>query len=202
MKKFGLSVIMSLSLIALVLSGCTTEQLATIEAPTDLAKEIEIDNTQIEAPNVNIEDVRKRLATKPVIPEKRETSDLKDPFILKSLKALKISVRAGDEKQELEKQEEKKEEQQLSQAEVADKPVEQKERPVNIAEESPMMFNFEGLSISAYERRAILRHLVNNRAYIVKIGDIVGGYTVSDITDDSLILIKGSEKLVITKKKK
>ncbi|MCS7165336.1 MAG: hypothetical protein RMJ51_03550 [Candidatus Calescibacterium sp.] len=206
MKKTGLSALISLSLLALILSGCTTEQIATIETPTDLTKEIEITEGPIEDRNVNIEEVRKKLVSKPFIPEKRETSDLKDPFIVKSLKGIKIARNnVNESKSEVEKQDQREVQQQSDQKQFNTETTEvqrPEEKSVNIAEESPMMFNFEGLSISENERRAILRHLVNNRSYIVKIGDIVGGYTVNAITDDNLILIKGNEKLVITKKKK
>ncbi|MCS6955094.1 MAG: hypothetical protein NZM44_01910 [Candidatus Calescibacterium sp.] len=197
MRKFGMGILLSLSFFAVILSGCTTDQLANIETPTDLTKEIKIDTAKFDVSVVNIDEVRKKLASKPTIPEKRESSDLKDPFILKSLKALKLSNKENEPSRQEQQQPPQQDQQQPPQ-----QPQQEEQKPINIAEESPMMFNFEGLSISGNERRAILRHLTNNRAYIVKRGDIVGGYSVVEITDDSLVLVKGSEKLVITKKKK
>ncbi|MCS7243194.1 MAG: hypothetical protein RMJ36_00430 [Candidatus Calescibacterium sp.] len=199
MSKFGIGILLSLSFFAVILSGCTTDQLANIETPTDLTKEIKIDTAKFDVSIVNIDEVRKKLASKPTIPEKRESADLKDPFILKSLKALRVS---NKEKENVPSQEEQQQPQQQIQQQTPEQTQQVEQKPINIAEESPMMFNFEGLSISGNERRAILRHLTNNKAYIVKRGDIVGGYSVVDITDDSLVLVKGSEKLVITKKKK
>ncbi|MFN4219405.1 MAG: hypothetical protein ACK4GJ_00595 [bacterium] len=198
MKK-RLVMLLSLGIVfSSFLNSCTTEQLASIENPTDLSKEVKIDTSKLDISIIDIDELKKRLATKPVIPEKRETVDLKDPFVMKSLKALRVQNVMKNQEEEEDKKD-SKEKEKLAQ----DKPaMDEGKQTVNIAEESPMMFNFEGLSISGNEKRAILRHLVNNRAYIVKKGDIVGGYNVIDITEDSLVLIKGSEKLVITKKKK
>lgn len=197
MRKFKIELLVGLSIVVL-LSGCTSDQLANIEAPTDLTKEVKIDASKLNVDVVNVEEIRKKLSSKPVIPDKRETSDLKDPFILKSLKALGLQKEKSESK--LEKTEGK------TKTSPETPPVEENKKedvnkPINIAEESPMMFNFEGSSIYGSERKAILRHLVNNRTYIVKKGDIVGGYSVVDITDESMVLVKGSEKLVITKKK-
>ncbi|MEN3015076.1 MAG: hypothetical protein ABDH21_03340 [bacterium] len=196
--KFYTKVLVSLALMGLVLSGCTTDQMSAIESPGDLTKEIKIDTSKLGTPIPDVEEVRKKLASKPNIPEKRETVDLKDPFILKSLKALALQTK---EKKKEEATEGKVEEK-IEDPEQAQVQKDKASDSINIAEESPMMFNFEGVSVYADQRRAILRHLENNRTYIVKKGDIVGGYTITDITDDSLILVKGMEKLVITKKKK
>lgn len=196
-RKFKVELLVGLSIVVL-LSGCTSDQLANIEVPTDLTKEVKIDTSKLNVDVANIEEIRKKLASKPVIPEKRETSDLKDPFILKSLKALGLQKEKTESESKSEKSEGKVGGSQEKSPETS--PTEAN-KPINIAEESPMMFNFEGSSLYGAERRAILRHLVNNRTYIVKKGDIVGGYSVVDITDESMVLVKGSEKLVITKKK-
>ncbi|MFN3788116.1 MAG: hypothetical protein ACK4SW_06925 [Sulfurihydrogenibium azorense] len=198
MKK-RLIILLSLGIVfSPLLSSCTTEQLASIENPTDLSKEVKIDTSKLDISIIDIDELKKRLATKPVIPEKRETVDLKDPFVMKSLKALRVQNVMKNQEEEEDKKD-SKEKEKLAQDKTT---MDEGKQMVNIAEESPMMFNFEGLSISGNEKRAILRHLVNNRAYIVKKGAVVGGYSVIDITEDSLVLIKGNEKLVITKKKK
>lgn len=186
------------------LSSCTSDQLASIENPTDLSKEVKIDTSKLDISIIDVDELKKKLAEKPVIPEKRESVDLKDPFVVKSLKALRIQNIQNINKEKEREVEEKKVQQTEAnnQAQQGKPVVDENKQMVNIAEESPMMFNFEGLSISGNEKRAILRHLVNNRAYIVKKGDVVGGYNVIDITEDSLILMKGNEKLVITKNKK
>lgn len=200
-RKFKVELLVGLSIVVL-LSGCTSDQLANIEVPTDLTKEVKIDTSKLNVDVANIEEIRKKLASKPVIPEKRETSDLKDPFILKSLKALGLQKEKTESESKSESKSEKSEGKvEGNQEKSPETSPTEANKPINIAEESPMMFNFEGSSLYGAERRAILRHLVNNRTYIVKKGDIVGGYSVVDITDESMVLVKGSEKLVITKKK-
>lgn len=204
MKLRKIILVLSLGMVVLFFSSCTSDSLLSeITPPSDLTAEAKIDTSKFDVPIENIDEIRKKLSSKPVIPETRESKDLKDPFIAKSLKGL-LLLQKKDVKEEGKVNGQDTGDQQTTVESPKQKSSDNKQDslPIDIAQESPMMFNFEGQSISGNERRAILRHMVNNRTYIVKKGDIVGGYTIVDITDDSLVLIKGSEKLVITKRKK
>jgi len=180
---------------ALLVSGCNVD-LNKVEVPTELSKEVKVDQIQLDPSLEDVNKVKSDLSKKVIIPEDRETSALKDPFVPKSLKGLKMaSLKSGEVKNE---------ENVVSDNNMNEKNSNKDEEKLNnsisLQEESPMMFSFEGISVSTNSKLAILRHLVDGKTYIVRIGDVVGGYKVVDITNDSLVLLKGSEKLVITKK--
>jgi len=177
---------------AFLISSCNVD-ISKVEVPTEISKEVKIEQTELDPSLVDVEKVRSELRKRISIPEQRETSDLKDPFVAKSLKTLKVASKSKQESS-VEMESKKEEKVAIQEGQEAEKGT------LNVAEESPMMFNFEGASFSDNSKLAILRHLVDNKTYIVRIGDVVGGYKVIDITENSLVLVKGSEKLVISKK--
>jgi len=177
---------------AFFISSCNVD-VSKVDVPKEVSKEIKIEQVQLDPSFVDVEKVKNELAKKVSIPEQRETSDLKDPFVLKSLKALEIASKL-QQKSSPEKKSDEEEKTASQQDQETDK------KTLNVAEESPMMFNFVGVSFSNNSKLAILKHLVDNKTYIVRLGDVVGGYKVIDITQNSLVLVKGSEKLVISKK--
>jgi hypothetical protein len=185
---------------ALLVSGCNVD-LNKVEVPTELSKEVKVEQIQLDPSLEDVNKVKSDLSKKVIIPEDRETSALKDPFVPKSLKGLKMaSLKSREVKNEENIVSDNNMNEKNSNKETKNE--EKLNNSISLQEESPMMFNFEGISVSTNSKLAILRHLVDGKTYIVRIGDVVGGYKVVDITDDSLVLLKGSEKLVITKKNK
>ncbi len=181
------------------LSSCISPE--KIQAPGDLAKDIKIEEgTNIDIPSElkDIDSIKKRLAEKVIIPANREDKDFIDPFIPKSIKGIELlknkkqTTELASNNRNITKEEENINEQQNT----------QQASNVNLATESINMFTYEGVLISSDGRRAILRHIPTNKSYIVSVGTVVGGYKITDIQDNNLILVMGSEKLVIPKNKK
>gem|GEM_PF-1562536 len=186
------------------LSSCISPE--KIQSPGDLTKDIKIEegaNVDIPPELKNIDSIKKRLAEKVIIPSNREDKDFVDPFIPKSIKGIELlknkkqaTELASNNQNIIKKEESNINEQQNIQQNV------QQAANVNLATESISMFTYEGVLISSDGRRAILRHTPTNKSYIVSVGTVVGGYKITDIQDNNLILIMGSEKLVIPKNKK
>jgi len=181
------------------LSSCIS--LEKIQAPGDLTKDIKIEegtNIDIPAELKNIDSIKKKLTEKVIIPANREDKDFIDPFIPKSIKGIELlknkkqATELASNNQNITKKEENINELQNT----------QQASNVNLATESISMFTYEGVLISSDGRRAILRHIPTNKSYIVNVGTVVGGYKITDIQDNNLILVMGSEKLVIPKNKK
>jgi len=181
------------------LSSCISPE--KIQSPGDLTKDIKIEegaNVDIPPELKNIDSIKKRLAEKVIIPSNREDKDFIDPFIPKSIKGIELlknkkqATELASNNQNITKKEENINEQQNI----------QQASNVNLATESINMFTYEGVLISSDGRRAILRHTTTNKSYIVSVGTVIGGYKITDIQDNNLILIMGSEKLVIPKNKK
>jgi hypothetical protein len=181
------------------LSSCISPE--KIQAPGDLTKDIKIEegtNVDIPVELKNIDSIKKKLAEKVIIPANREDKDFIDPFIPKSIKGIELlknkkqATELASNNQNITKKEENINELQNTQ-QVSN---------VNLATESINMFTYEGVLISSEGRRAILRHIPTNKSYIVNVGTVVGGYKITDIQDNNLILVMGSEKLVIPKNKK
>jgi hypothetical protein len=182
------------------LSSCIGPE--KIQSPGDLAKDIKIEegiNIDIPSELKDIDSIKKRLAEKVIIPANREDKDFIDPFIPKSIKGIELlknkkqTTELTSNNQNIIKKEESNIEEQQNTQQVAN---------VNLATESISMFTYEGVLISSDGRRAILRHIPTNKSYIVSVGTVVGGYKITDIQDKNLILVMGSEKLVIPKNKK
>ena len=186
------------------LSSCISPE--KIQTPGDLTKDIKIEegtNVDIPPELKNIDSIKKRLAEKVIIPSNREDKDFVDPFIPKSIKGIELlknkkqaTELASNNQNIIKKEESNINEQQNIQQNV------QQAANVNLATESISMFTYEGVLISSDGRRAILRHTPTNKSYIVSVGTVIGGYKITDIQDNNLILIMGSEKLVIPKNKK
>lgn len=205
---FNIFVLSVVSLNLFYLSGCVSPE--KIQEPDDLTKDIKIEegsNIDIPSELKDIDSIKKRLSEKIVIPANRESNDFIDPFIAKSIKGvefLKNKQKAVENKetktndQNLAENQESTESSQENTTQGAQKST----APVNLATESISMFTYEGVLTTTNEKRAILRHTPTNRSYIVTIGTVVGGYKITDIQDNNLILIMGSEKLVIPKNKK
>ncbi|MGB9638640.1 MAG: hypothetical protein ACPL1F_05030 [bacterium] len=204
-KSVVLSVI---SLNLLYLSGCISPE--KIQEPGELTKDIKIEesaNIDIPAELKDIDAIKKKLAEKIVIPAKRETNDFVDPFIAKSIKGIEL---LKNKQKSTENKETKSNIQNLAQNQEQKQSTDQTNQqnnqqsttPVNLATESISMFTYEGILTTSNEKRAILRHSPTNRSYIVTVGTVVGGYKITDIQDNNLILVMGSEKLVIPKNKK
>ncbi len=208
--KFNISFLFKNILLSLIiisvfyLSGCISPE--RIQEPGDLTKDIKIEeasNLDIPSELKDVDSIKKKLSEKVVIPVNRETKDFVDPFIAKSIKGVEFLK----SKQQAESTEANKEENiqatQQPQVNTQSQANQQSSTPpVNLATESITMFTYEGSLSSADGRRAILRHTPTNRSYIVKTGTIVGGYKITDIQDNNLVLVMGSEKLVIPKNKK
>lgn len=208
--KFNISFLFKNILLSLIiisvfyLSGCISPE--RIQEPDDLTKDIKIEeasNLDIPSELKDVDSIKKKLSEKIVIPVNRETKDFVDPFIAKSIKGVEFLK----SKQQAESTEANKEENiqatQQPQVNTQSQANQQSSTPpVNLATESITMFTYEGSLSSADGRRAILRHTPTNRSYIVKTGTIVGGYKITDIQDNNLVLVMGSEKLVIPKNKK
>ncbi len=208
--KFNISFLFKNILLSLIiisvfyLSGCISPE--RIQEPGDLTKDIKIEeasNLDIPSELKDVDSIKKKLSEKIVIPVNRETKDFVDPFIAKSIKGVEFLK----SKQQAESTEANKEENiqatQQPQVNTQSQANQQSSTPpVNLATESITMFTYEGSLSSADGRRAILRHTPTNRSYIVKTGTIVGGYKITDIQDNNLVLVMGSEKLVIPKNKK
>jgi hypothetical protein len=186
------------------LSGCIKPE--QIPEPGDLTKDIKIEegiNIDIPSELKDIDSIKKKLSEKVTIPANREDKDFVDPFIPKSTKGIELlknkkqATEVASSNQNIIKKEESnvKEQQNVQQNT-------QQEANVNLATESISMFTYEGVLISSDGRRAILRHIPTNKSYIVSVGTLVGGYKITDIQDNNLILVMGSEKLVILKNKK
>jgi hypothetical protein len=182
------------------LSSCISPE--KIQTPGDLTKDIKIEEgTNIDIPPElkNIDSIKKKLAEKVVIPGNREDKDFVDPFIPKSMKGIELlknkkqATEVASNNQNIIKKEESNIKEQQNTQQAAN---------VNLATESISMFTYEGVLISSDGRRAILRHIPTNKSYIVSVGTVIGGYKITDIQDNNLILIMGSEKLVIPKNKK
>jgi hypothetical protein len=182
------------------LSSCIGPE--KIQSPGDLTKDIKIEegiNIDIPSELKDIDSIKKRLAEKVIIPANREDKDFIDPFIPKSIKGIELlknkkqTTELTSNNQNIIKKEESNIEEQQNTQQVAN---------VNLATESISMFTYEGVLISSDGRRAILRHIPTNKSYIVSVGTVVGGYKITDIQDKNLILVMGSEKLVIPKNKK
>jgi len=181
------------------LSSCIGPE--KIQSPGDLAKDIKIEEgTNIDIPSElkDIDSIKKKLAEKVIIPANREDKDFIDPFIPKSIKGIELlknkrqAAELAFNNQNITQKEENINEQQNT----------QQASNVNLATESINMFTYEGVLISSDGRRAILRHIPTNKSYIVSVGTVVGVYRITDIQDNNLILVMGSEKLVIPKNKK
>ncbi len=207
--KFNINFLFKYILLSLVifsvfyLSSCISPE--RIQEPGDLSKDIKIEEgASLDIPNElkDVDSIKKRLSEKVIIPVNRETKDFVDPFIAKSIKG--IELLKNKQQSEINKEENLKANQQnQTQANQQDQTNKQSSSaPVNLATESITMFTYEGSLSSAEGRRAILRHIPTNRSYIVKLDTIVGGYKIVDIQDNNLILVMGSEKLVIPKNKK
>ena len=182
------------------LSSCISPE--KIQSPGDLTKDIKIEegaNIDIPPELRDIDSIKKKLSEKIVIPVSREDKDFVDPFIPKSIKGIELlkskkQTTDGDSNNQNKEESDIKEQQNTQQNIQATN--------VNLATESISMFTYEGVLISSDGRRAILRHTPTNRSYIVSVGTVVGGYKITDIQDSNLILVMGSEKLVIPKNKK
>jgi hypothetical protein len=181
------------------LSSCIGPE--KIQSPGDLVKDIKIEEgTNIDIPSElkDIDSIKKKLAEKVIIPANREDKDFIDPFIPKSIKGIELlknkrqAAELASNNQNITQKEENINEQQNT----------RQASNVNLATESINMFTYEGVLISSDGRRAILRHIPTNKSYIVSVGTVVGGYKITDIQDKNLILVMGSEKLVIPKNKK
>jgi hypothetical protein len=190
------------------LSSCISPE--KIQTPGDLTKDIKIEEgTNIDIPPElkDIDSIKKKLAEKVTIPSNREDKDFVDPFIPKSIKGIELlknkkqaTELASNNQNIIKKEESNINEQQNIQQNVQQNT--QQAANVNLATESISMFTYEGVLISSDGRRAILRHIPTNKSYIVSVGTVVGGYKITDIQDNNLILVMGSEKLVIPKNKK
>jgi len=185
------------------LSSCISPE--KIQSPGDLTKDIKIEegtNVDIPAELKDIDSIKKKLAEKVIIPSNREDKDFVDPFIPKSIKGIELlknkkqATELASNNQNVTKEESSIKEKQNIQQNT------QQADNVNLATESISMFTYEGVLISSDGRRAILRHTPTNKSYIVSVGTVVGGYKITDIQDNNLILVVGSEKLVIPKNKK
>lgn len=185
------------------LSSCISPE--KIQSPGDLTKDIKIEegtNVDIPAELKDIDSIKKKLAEKVIIPSNREDKDFVDPFIPKSIKGIELlknkkqATELASNNQNVTKEESSIKEKQNIQQNT------QQADNVNLATESISMFTYEGVLISSDGRRAILRHIPTNKSYIVSVGIVVGGYKITDIQDNNLILVMGSEKLVIPKNKK
>jgi hypothetical protein len=190
------------------LSGCIKPE--QIPEPGDLTKDIKIEEgTNIDIPSElkDIDSIKRKLSEKVTIPSNREDKDFVDPFIPKSIKGIELlknkkqaTELASSNQNIIKKEESNIKEQQNIQQNVQQST--QQAANVNLATESISMFTYEGVLISSDGRRAILRHIPTNKSYIVSVGTLVGGYKITDIQDNNLILVMGSEKLVIPKNKK
>jgi hypothetical protein len=186
------------------LSSCIGPE--KIQSPGDLTKDIKIEEgTNVDIPTElkDIDSIKKKLAEKVIIPSNREDKDFVDPFIPKSIKGIELLKNkkqateiASSNQNIIKKEESNINEQQNVQQNT------QQAANVNLATESISMFTYEGVLISSDGRRAIIRHTPTNKSYIVSVGTVVGGYKITDIQDKNLILVMGSEKLVIPKNKK
>jgi Tfp pilus assembly protein PilP len=185
------------------LSSCISPE--KIQTPGDLTKDIKIEegtNIDIPAELKDIDSIKRKLSEKVTIPGNREDKDFVDPFIPKSMKGIELLKNkkqatevASNNQNIIKKEESNIKEQQNTQQDT-------QSANVNLATESISMFTYEGVLISSDGRRAILRHIPTNKSYIVSVGTVVGGYKITDIQDNNLILVMGSEKLVIPKNKK
>lgn len=181
------------------LSSCISPE--KIQSPGDLTKDIKIEegtNVDIPAELKDIDSIKKKLAEKVIIPSNREDKDFVDPFIPKSIKGIQL---LRNKKQATEVASSNQEESGIKEKQNIQQNTQQADN-VNLATESISMFTYEGVLISSEGRRAILRHTPTNKSYIVSVGTVVGGYKITDIQDNNLILVVGSEKLVIPKNKK
>lgn len=208
--KFNISFLFKNILLSLIiisvfyLSGCISPE--RIQEPGDLTKDIKIEgasNLDIPSELKDVDSIKKKLSEKVVIPVNRETKDFVDPFIAKSIKGIEL---LKNKQQTDSNKADKNESIQVTQQSKVNQQNQSEQQsssaPVNLATESITMFTYEGSLSSADGRRAILRHTPTNRSYIVKTGTIVGGYKITDIQDNNLVLVMGSEKLVIPKNKK
>jgi hypothetical protein len=188
------------------LSSCISPE--KIQTPGDLTKDIKIEegaNIDIPSELKDIDSIKKRLAEKVTIPDNREDKDFVDPFIPKSIKGIELLKNkktdvASNNQNIIENEQSNINEQQNIQQNVQQNT--QQADNVNLQTESISMFTYEGVLISSDGRRAILRHIPTSKSYIVSVGTVVGGYKITDIQDNNLILVMGSEKLVISKNKK